>query len=74
MCLHESKIIIFFCNLGFVAKSVLVRLMRFYLEKTLAENCARGEKITNMRHGNDYNDVALRCYLPQKRLKQEMRE
>ena len=34
----------------FVAKSVLVRFTHFCVEKNLAENCARGEKITNMRY------------------------
>ena len=42
----------FFCNLRcFVAKSVLVRFTRFCVEKNLAKNCARGEKMTNMRYG-----------------------
>ena len=41
----------FFCNLRcFVAKSVLVRFTRFCVEKNLAKNCARGEKMTNMRY------------------------
>ena len=41
----------FFCNLRcFVAKPVLVRFTRFCVEKNLAKNCARGEKMTNMRY------------------------
>ena len=44
----------FFCNLRcFVAKSVLVRFTRFCVEKNLAKNCARGEKMTNMRYDYD---------------------
>ena len=46
----------FFCNLRcFVAKSVLVRFTRFCVEKNLAKNCARGEKMTNMRYGSNIN-------------------
>ena len=42
---------VFFCNLRcFVAKPVLVRITRFCVEKNLAKNCARGEKMTNMRY------------------------
>ena len=44
---------VFFCNLRcFVAKPVLVRFTRFCVEKNLAKNCARGEKMTNMRYGH----------------------
>ena len=43
---------VFFCNLRcFVAKPVLVRFTRFCVEKNLAKNCAREEKMTNMRYG-----------------------
>ena len=34
----------------FVAKSVLSRFTRFYVEKNRAKNCIRGEKMTNMRY------------------------
>ena len=42
----------FFCDLRrFVAKSVLVWFTGFCVEKNWAKNCARGEKMTNMRYG-----------------------
>ena len=48
----------FFCKLRcFLAKSVFLRFTRFCVEKNLAKNCTRGEKMTNMRYGSGYLGV-----------------
>ena len=41
-----------FCEIRcFVAKYVSSQFTRFCVEKNLAQNCIRGEKMTNMRYG-----------------------
>ena len=46
---------VFFGNLRcFVAKLFFLRFTRFCVEKILAKNSVRGEKMTNMRYGNDF--------------------
>ena len=45
--------ICFVTNYAVFAKSVLARFMRFCVEKNWAKNWIGGEKMTNMRYGNN---------------------
>ena len=48
-----AKFVFFLAIFAVLSHDRFLRFMRYYVEKNLAKNSARGEKMTNMRYASD---------------------